>query len=158
MDMPKFVRTILLAWFVIVNLIIIICSIALWANPKRLYSEKVPPSELPPLPIVALDTSASDARRTAQISLFTQQVDAYKKHIDAYNSQLTAYSKYLDAGSKYDEFEAFRLVVKDTLVALITSILVSLFGFAFAKTGLEVYNNYIRVKNGKDPEPLSKFF
>ncbi|MBB1287373.1 hypothetical protein HRH25_23555 [Flavisolibacter sp. BT320] len=152
----KFIRSLLIGWFIIINLIIIIWSIVLPFSLKKV-AEKDPPSEIPQPPaIVQLDSVLEKAKN--QVAFYTQQVETYKKQVEAYNSQQTSYNKYLDTNSKDNQLDAYKAVAKDTLSPLITGLIASLFAFAFAKTGLEVLNNYVAVKNGQPPQPLSKFF
>lgn len=111
-------------------------------------SPKQQPAKLPGS--LATDPAASAAgARDARVDVYTQQVTAYTQQVAAYKSQIES--------GKTRQITAYRTVVTDTLVSLLSTALTAFLGYVFVKAGAELVNKYVAMKRGETVQSLKIF-
>lgn len=162
------IQVILLIWFLAINVAILIPSYRLiFFSPQDENSvgQQLPLSPGPPpepAPIAPLDPKLEPAKQQQQVELYKQRVNLYTEQIKAYTQEVTAYTQHVaaykvseESRKKNDGTAVYELVVKNSLVTLLGGFATALISYVFANLGAGVVDNYIRVKNEKEPEPLS---
>lgn len=130
--MVKAIQIILIAWFVIVNVFIFVPSYKILKGIDNNDAMVLPQApELTSPPNLSVDPNMNPQSQQeiikANVSFYTQQVIGHNQKIDAYKKQL-------DSLSKTRQMVVYELVIKQTIMALITGLTAALVGFAFAKT------------------------
>jgi hypothetical protein len=152
--MKKTVQIILIIWFIIINLYILIPSFIVLQGlnlENQSVAIPIPPS---PLSLTPLNLTVSLDSQKEQVNAHTQQVNAYTQEVNAFIQQVNAYKAYLESSNKFNQHTKYGLVVKDTLVALLTSLLTALVSYVFINASAGLANNYILAKNNKDVQPI----
>jgi hypothetical protein len=158
--MQKIVQTILVIWFVVVSLFLFIPGAALLLRGDPLPAAMPNP---PSPPVVS--TALTDPKEIAVISrdpkvieeiskAWAQQVASYTQQVAAYKEQLAAYKVYADAAGKRQLSGAFQLVIKDTIVTLLSTFATALLGYVFVKGGAGLVNNLLLIRSGRPTEKL----
>lgn len=112
-------------WFVTLSVLVIIPSCELLDKAKATTTAQAPPA-------------LSPRGDTVGLGQYTAKLEAYNKYLVAYASYTT--------NALAARHSAYELVVKNTLVALISSFLTSLLAFVFAKEGANLVRAYFSKK------------
>ena len=131
--MVRAIQLILIAWFIVVNLFIFVPSYKVLkgiSNDEAIVLPKAPEPPSPPS-LGGLDPTMNPQTQQelikAHVSFFTQQIAGHNQRTDAYKKQL-------DSLGKTRQIIVYELVIKQTIMALITGLTTALVAFAFAKT------------------------
>ena len=153
MNIQEILKKYLTGWFIISSIILFVPSILLLfisvffkpALPLPPFPET--PSTIPP-PI--FDNKLSDKQLTFLTEIFKKQVDYqtanYEKQINLYKEQLTAWKQVEDNRPNLDPYSIYQLVIKETFVQLITTLLTALVSYAFVVKGAESISMYVQEK------------
>ena len=160
-----FMRVTIFIWFIIVNLLVLVPSFQLLldAEPKGI------PKKMPAPPVTPQIAVASEASQgvpadvqARQLDVLKKKADIYQQAIQTYEKHVAAYNKLVEQSSKicgsacgWSKIEIYKLVVKDTLVTLITTMLASLVGYAFVSIGGELLRNYLQKKGDVEGREVS---
>lgn len=160
--MKKTIQYLLIVWFIIFSLLIFVPSFLVlyegWSYTNSTPQKAIDiPTKPEPLKLEALNTTLDAEGQKKQIESMTSRVNAYTQEVSAYIQQLNAYKSYTENAGKWRFLEAYQNVVKDSLVSLFSTLLLSLLPFALTKVGAELVNSYIGVKHGHPPKSI-KFF
>lgn len=168
--MQTFIRVILIIWFlaftgfVLVPSLFVLCGVGV---PDAADLPKMPD---PPKPPTADDLKQTASVKTAvppqgkipdpltptqtpQLEVRNALVDVYTQQISAYTQQIAAYKSQIELG-KTRQVVAYRAVVTDTLVSLLSTALTAFLGYVFVKAGAELVNKYAATKRGEKAESL----
>jgi hypothetical protein len=132
--MIRAIQLILIAWFIVVNFFIFVPSYKVL---KGIYSEEamaLPKAPEPPSPPSLSGLVDPSMNPQTQQELIKAHVSFYTQRITAHNQQIDAYKKQLDSPGKTRQIAVYELVIKQTIMALITGLTTALVAFAFAKT------------------------
>lgn len=174
--MTKFIQVILIIWFASFTVFVLVPSFKVLSGigvpgaadlpampdpPKPPTAEELK-SSAPAAPVKtpeqprtkiagspATETAVMGDVRDARVNVYTQQVNAYMQQVAAYKSQLES--------GKTRQVAAYRAVVTDTLVSLLSTALTAFLGFVFVRTGGELVNKYMATKRGQTVESLKIF-
>jgi len=136
----NFLQILLVIWFILMSGFYFYYSYKLLSNTPADVSLQEPP--IPPV--------VPEEINKKTIELYKQTVEAYSKSINAYNTSSNAVQKS-------NKHAAYELVIKETLMDLLTKFVVAFLGFAFVKATAIVINNFLRMKKGLDPESITIF-
>ncbi|MDF7821163.1 hypothetical protein P1X15_26305 [Runella sp. MFBS21] len=153
MNPQENLRKYLIAWFVTSSIILFVPSIALlifsvFVKPtlSTPLSPKAPVAIVPP----TLDAKLSKELITFKSEIFKKQVDDqtvnYEKQINLYKEQLTVWKQIEANRLNLNPYSIYQLVVKETLVPLITAFLTALITYAFVVKGAESISMYVQEK------------
>lgn len=157
--MIKVFQYLLLVWFIVISLFIFVPSFLVlyssWSYTDST-SEKPPEFPSPPalVPLEPLNTNLDAETQKRQVESLEIRVNAFTQQVNAYTQQVNAYKTYAENTGKSRSLEAYQTVVKDSLSSFLTTLLSALVAFAFAKAGAGLVDNYIRIKNGKEPQDI----
>jgi hypothetical protein len=168
MKVKLVIQVILLLWFVVINVAILVPSYQILFCSEDTITEGVQPAPHPPGPppapaaIGPLDPSLDLEKQKQQVEAYKQQVSAYAEQVKAYTQEMTAYTQQVTAykiqegaRTKAGRTGNYELVVKNSLITLLGGFATTLIAYVFANLGAGVANNYVRVRKGLNPEPLS---
>lgn len=174
--MKVFIQVMLVIWFIAVTVFVLVPTYTVLSGvvgpvaadlPKMPEPPQPPPAaELnPPAPAAPAktreqsrgkvpgsqpaDTPAAVGVQDARVAVYTQQVTAYAQQIAAYKSQIES--------GKTRQVAAYRAVVTDTLVSLLSTALTAFLGYVFVKAGSELVNKYVATKRGEEVKSLKIF-
>lgn len=159
MTLKRLIQSILLIWFLAVNVAILVPSYRLLFGPSDPTNTALQAPEPPQPPtlvneINSVGTRADAGERAEQLERYKQQVTAYAEQIKGYTQQVAAYKTYGDAQEKSSVRVVYELVVKGSLVTLLSGFATALVALVFANLGAGLMDNMIRVRSGHDPEKL----
>lgn len=152
--MKKAFQIILITWFIVVNLYILIPSFIVLKGINQQTQAKDLPTPPPPLSIQPLDLTVALDSQKEQVNAFTQQVNAYTQRVNAFTQEVNAYKAYLESSDQFNQHTKYSLVVKDTLVTLMSGLLTAIVSYVFVNASTGLANNYIRAKNNQPVEPI----
>jgi hypothetical protein len=171
--MPTFIRVTLILWFLAFTLFVLLPSFTVLSGvgiPGAADLPKMPEPPKPPtaddLKQPALTASVKTpqqpqgkipdplaATQTPQVEVRNALVDVYTQQVSAYTQQVAAYKSQIESG-KTRQVAAYRAVVTDTLVSLLSTALTAFLGYVFVKAGAELVNKYGATKRGEKVESL----
>ena len=167
MNLKLFIQGILLAWFLAINIAILVPSYKLiFGSDGAGSAARIQPPDPPQVPapltgIGPIDTTLDATKQTQQVEVYKQQVAAYAEQIKGYTQDVAAYTQRVAAYKTAGEVQekagpkgVYELVVKGSLVTLLGSFATTLIAFVFANLGAGVMNNVIRMRNSREPEAL----
>ena len=134
------IRVVLVIWFIVLSLFVFISSYDTLA--KITEGVILPEPPIPPEAPVEFDQAA---------------IDAYKLKVVLYKSSVEAFNTHAKAVEKSNRHATYELVIRKTLADFMTKFLAALLAFAFVKATAKVVDNRIRMKNGKEPQPITIF-
>ena len=141
-------RWIFFIWFILISLLIFIPSVDLWLHSREMearhYSREIETRQSLGLESPPIEASLK--------GLGVEEIQARAKWLEAYVKYLTEVAK-LDAERSDSRIEAYRLVVKDTLAALVGSFVTVLLGYAFARTSGQVASRMLQPAAARSGEP-----
>jgi hypothetical protein len=161
--MKTAIQIILLTWFIVVNLLIIGPSFYLLLQQPTVATAEQPKVPSPPgdVTLASLDPALDIEKQKQQVEAYKQQVAAYTERVKvytqqvaAYGQQVTAYKTLQDAQPSTRRAAIFELVVKGTLVTLISGFATALIAYVFTNLGATVIDNFVRMRNNQAPQPL----
>lgn len=168
MNAKRVIQGILLVWFLSVNVAILVPSYKLLfgsehtGNAARSQPPDPPPPPSPLSGVGPIDSTLDAARQAQQVEVYKQQVAAYAEQIKGYTQEVAAYTQRVAAYKTFGEAQekagrkgVYELVVKGSLITLLGSFATTLIGYVFASLGAGVVDNMIRVRNNRDPQPLT---
>lgn len=147
--MIRVIQIILIAWFITVNLFILIPSYNVLEGIGHEDAKVLPkpPEQLPVPP--NLSGSVDPAMNVeTQKELIKAHVSFYTQQVTAHNQQVDAYKKQLDSLGKTRQILVYELVIKQTIVTLIAGLTSALVAFAFVKTA-ELVREYFASRAGR---------
>ena len=173
--MKTFIQVLLVIWFMAVTLFVLVPSYKVLsvvyvegaADLPTMPDPPQPPpaAELKPLAPAAAktpersgakvpgsqpaDPAATVGGQDARVAVYTQQVTAYTQQLAAYKSQIES--------GKTRQVAAYRAVVTDTLVSLLSTALTAFLGYVFVKASAELVNKYLAKGTNQKVEPLKIF-
>jgi hypothetical protein len=133
--MTRVVQLILIAWFITVNLFILIPSYNVLKGIGHEDAKVLPkpPEPLPSPPNLSGSVNSALNAETQQ-ELIKAHVSFYTQQVTAHNQQIDAYKKQLDSLGRTRQIIVYELVIKQTIVTLIAGLTTALIAFAFVKT------------------------
>jgi len=143
--MKSFWQIIATIWFAILTAGVLIPGISLLYYSRPEQEIKSPPP-YPPAPMIASpplpgSESAQVEIYKLQVAAYTHQVSAYTQQVSAYKEEVTAYNIYA-SHLKNTRSATYSLVVKDTLIPLLTAFLTALLSFVFVREGRIALGEY----------------
>lgn len=175
-SMKEFIQVVLIIWFVSFTLFVLIPSFKVLSGISAPGAADLPTMPEPPVPPKADDLKPSVSAASAQtpeqrqgkivappatgtaapIEVQDARVDIYTQQVAAYTQQVAAYKSQIESG-KTRQVAAYRAVVTDTLVSLLSTALTAFLGYVFVKAGAELVNKYVATKRGQNVESLKIF-
>jgi hypothetical protein len=151
------VRIVLVAWFVIVNILILVPSfLVLWApEAENRLTLQTPERPKPPDVMALVNKDADSTARATQVTFAGHVTTMYGHQAGVYMQQVNAYKTNAELLAKSPDRSRYQLVVKDTLVPLLTVFFSALITFAFINGTSSLINNHNLLKHGKDPQPIN---
>lgn len=159
-------QIILMAWFIAVNVAILVPSYRLLfgsvdegvANGPQPHPPSPPPASMLVGP---LDPNLDLEKQKQQVESYKQQVAAYAEQIKAYSQEVAGYTQQVAAYKIHEESRKefnrpaiYELVVKNSLITLLGGFATTLIAYVFTNLGVGLADNFIRMKNGQPPESL----
>ena len=133
--MIRVIQIVLVAWFITVNLFILIPSYNVLKGIGHDDAKVLPkPPEQLPLPPNLSGSVNPTINVETQQELIKAHVSFYTQQVTAHNQQIDAYKKQLDSLGKTRQIIVYELVIKQTIVTLIAGLTSALVAFAFVKT------------------------
>lgn len=154
-DGKGIIRTILIVWFIVLNLFIFIPAYRLFQDVFSTGDDAIQIPPTPPEPIQALSLSEIDtslelglleqqvAAQTQQVNAYTQHVSAYTQEVSAYTQQTEAYQTYLSSTVQSERLTVYEKVVNQTLLDMLDAFITALITYVFANVGSSLVNNFI---------------
>jgi hypothetical protein len=154
--MKKAIQLILLAWFLTVNLFILIPSFYLLrGSSDETTKPPTPPAPPAAMAIGPLDPSLDLEKQKQQLEVYKLQVGHYAEQVKTYTQQVAAAKSYQEAMPSSKRSAVYELVVKNTLITLISGFATALIAYVFTSLGANVVDNFVRMRNNEAPQPLS---
>ncbi len=132
------IKVVLVIWFIVLSLFVFISSYDTLTNITEGVILPKPP--IPPEAPIEFDQAT---------------IDGYKQKVDLYKSSVAAYDTHANVVEKSNRHATYELVIKKTLADFLTKFLEAFLAFAFVKATAKVVDNRIRMKNGKEPQPIT---
>jgi hypothetical protein len=154
--MKKVVQWILIVWFITVNLFILIPSFVLLKESREEAVKPTPPPDPPKeMTIGPLDSTLEIDRQKQQIEAYKLQVSLYAEEVKRHAQQVAAHKTYIEATPASRRIAVYQLVVKESLLTLISGFATALIAYVFTSLGANVVDNFLRMRNNQAPQPLS---
>lgn len=154
--MKKAIQAILLSWFLIINLFILIPSFYLLSGSADDSTKPQPPPQPPAVTTIGpLDSAIDIEKQKHQLEAYKLQAGLYAEQGKIYAQQVTAHKTYQDALPGSRRTAVYELVVKSTLVTLISGFATALIAYVFTSLGAQVVNNQLLMRKGQPPQRLS---
>jgi hypothetical protein len=174
--MKTFIQVLLIIWFVSFTLFVLVPSYTVLSVVGVPGSADLPNMPEPPVPPPAAELKPAAAAAPAKtperprakipgsavtdtatpVETRDARVDVYTQQVTAYTQQLAAYKSQIESG-KTRQVTAYRTVVTDTLVSLLSTALTAFLGYVFVKAGAELVNKYVATKRDQKVESLKIF-
>jgi len=172
--MKTFIQVLLIFWFFAVTLFVLVPSFTVLSVVGVSGAEDLPKMPEPPVPPPSAElkqaVSAAPAKTperptkipgsatpdTAVVEVRDARVDVYTQQVTAYTQQVAAYKSQIESG-KTRQITAYRTVVTDTLVSLLSTALTAFLSYVFVKAGAELVNKHLAAKRGEKAESLEMF-
>ena len=158
MDIKRLIQTILVVWFIAINVGILIPSyLLLFSAGKEAGAAQPINAPTPPTPpnVGPLDTNLNAEAQKQQVETYKQQVAGYVEQVKSYTQQVAAYKIQAETQNKGRGAVVYELVVKNTLVVLLGGFATTLIGYVFANLGAGVVDNFVRMRNNSPPQALT---
>ena len=161
--MKTAIQVILLLWFIVVNALIIGPSAYLLVQQPTVVTAEQPKLPSPPadVTLASLDPALDVEKQKQQVEAYKQQVAAYTERVKvytqqvaSYGQQVTAYKTLHDSQPSTRRAAIYELVVKGTLVTLISGFATALIAYVFTNLGATVVDNIARMRNNQAPQPF----
>lgn len=165
--MQSTIRNVLLGWFIVLNGFLLIPSYRLLRDVGRGGTGQSLPIPAPPSPPVApiaptIDAALPEPARQALVTLYEQQgaiyekeVAAYRNATSAYNEQVKIYREFADSTGAAQRVGAYKVVVQDTLLSLLSTVLAAFITYALVPKGLQLLDNIGRRRKGQPSLPIT---
>ena len=134
---------------------LITSNVNISSNDQVFLEAKKTLSEIPLPAIPKIDKNDSSNKNL--IEIYKQEVIMYNKKVDFLEKVTVERNKFYLESSKVNNLEVYKVVVKDTMISLVSSILTALVAFAFVNTTSQVIDNNFRIKNNKEVERIKPF-
>jgi len=149
--------------FVIMNLVVLVLSLMLFLGAERKSKLPEPPTSVQVSVTAEASQGATPDMQARQVEtlrqkvvLYNQAVQAYERHVAAYGKLVEESSKMCESGCGWNLLKVYELVVKDSLVPLITALITGLVGAVFVGVGGELLKIYLLRKRGETGDPVSE--
>lgn len=166
MTIKVLTQWLLLIWFVALSAAVLLPSYQmLFGRPEAASPGDPPAPPVPPsAPVFSPGAEVDPAKMQQQLEAYKQQagvyveqVKSYTQEVATYTQQISAYKTHQEAKAKSGRVSVYELVVKNTLLSLVTTFATALLGYVFASLGAGLLDNYARMRNGAEPQPLRLF-